>query len=218
MIKTTELIDALVADARPVRRLRPPVWRVVLWLLLAALIFGLLALAHGVRPDLALRLAQPSFAAGTLAPLLTGVLAAIAAFMVNLPDRSRAWALLPVPALLVWVGSIGYVCLTQWVSLGPQGIELGETARCFATVLTTSVPLSLAMFIMLRHGSLLNAPAVTLAGSLAVAGAVAAAMSIFHALDASVLILVWNLGVAALIVALGGWLGRRLESSRAVSL
>lgn len=218
MIRTTDLIEALAADARPVRRLRPPVWRAASWLLLAAMIFGVLALAHGLRPDLALRLAQPSFVVGTLAALLTAVLAAVAAFMLNLPDRSRAWALLPVPTLLAWVGSIGYVCLTQWVSLGPQGIELGETARCFATVLTTSVPLSLAMFIMLRHGWLRDGPAAALTGSLAVAGAVAAAMSIFHALDASVLILVWNLGTAALIVALGGWIGRRPGFNRTASL
>lgn len=217
MIETTELIEALVAHARPVRRLRPPIFRAAWWLLLAALIFGLLAAGHGVRPDLALRMTQSSFAVGTLAALLTGVLAAVAAFMLNLPDRSRWWALLPVPALIAWVSSIGYGCLTQWVSLGPQGMELGETARCFATLLTTSVPLSLAMFIMLRHGSLLNGLAATLTGGLAVAGAVAAAMSIFHALDASVLILVWNLGVAVLIVALGGWLGRRL-GGRAVTL
>jgi hypothetical protein len=206
-----------VADARPVRRLRPPALRAALWLLLTVLIFGLLALGHGLRPDLALRLGQPSFIVGTLAALLTGVLAAVAAFMLNLPDRSRGWALLPVPALIVWVGSIGYGCLTQWVSLGPQGIELGETARCFATVLTTSVPLSLAMFVMLRHGSMLNAAAATLTGSVAVAGVVASAMSTFHNLDASVMILVWNMGTAAVIVTLGGWLGHRLESKRAVS-
>lgn len=213
MIKTSDLIEALVADARPVRRLRPPLLRAALWLLLPALIFGLLALGHRMRPDLAQRFGQPDFVVGTLAALLTGVLAAVAAFMLNLPDRSRRWALLAVPALLVWVGSIAHACLAQWVSIGPQGIEVGETARCFATVLATSVPLSLAMFVMLRHGSMLNGAAATLTGSVAVAGMVAAAMSVFHSLDASVMILVWNLGTAGVIVALGACLGRRLNAA-----
>lgn len=213
MIKTNDLIAVLVADAGPVRRLRPPALRAALWLLLPALIFGLLALGHGTRPDLAQRLGQPNFVVGTLAALLTGVLAAVATFMLNLPDRSRGWALLPLPALLVWTGGIGYVCLTQWVSIGPQGIEIGETARCFATVLTTSVPLSLAMYVMLRHGSMLNAGVATLTASVAVAGMVAAALAIFHNLDASVLILVWNLGTAAVIVAVGVCLGRRLSAA-----
>ncbi|GAC1606210.1 MAG: hypothetical protein NVS3B2_13400 [Ramlibacter sp.] len=56
MIDTPELIEALVADARPVRRLFPPVLRAALWLLLPALIFALLALGQGVRPDLAQQL------------------------------------------------------------------------------------------------------------------------------------------------------------------
>ena len=214
MIRTSDLIEALVADAQPVRRLRPPGLRAALWLLLAVLIFGLLAVGHGVRSDLAQRLAQPDFIVGMAASLLTGVLAGVASFMLNLPDRSRGWALLPVPALIVWVVTVGHGCLVNWVSIGPDGIQIDETARCFATVLMTSLPLSLAMFAMLRHGSLLQASAVTLTGSLAVAAMSATAMSIFHSLNASVMILVWNLGTAALIVALGSLIGRRLAAVR----
>ena len=210
MIKTSDLVEALVADARPVRRLRPPAQRAALWLLLPALIFALLALGHGMRPDLPQRMTQPDFVVGMAASLMTGVLAAIAAFMLNLPDRSRAWALLPVPALAVWLSTLGRACLLNWVSLGPDGIQLAETARCFATVLITSLPLSLALFAMLRRGSLLQPRAVTLTGSLAVAAMTATAMAIFHNLDATVLILIWNLAPAALIVALGGVLGLRL--------
>ena len=213
MIATSDLLETLVADGRPVRRLRPPVLRAALWLLLPALIFGLLALGHGVRPDLAQRLEQPDFTVGMAASLLTGVLAAVASFMLNLPDRSRGWALLPVPALLVWMATLGRGCLVNWVDIGPDGVQLGETARCFTTVLMTSLPLSLGMFAMLRHGSLLSVSTVTLTGSLAVAAMSATAMSIFHSLDATVMILVWNLGLAALIVALGGLLGRRLVAA-----
>lgn len=214
MIATSDLLETLVADGRPVRRLRPPVLRAALWLLLPALIFGLLALGHGVRPDLAQRLEQPDFSVGMAASLLTGVLAAVASFMLNLPDRSRGWALLPVPTLVLWVVILGHGCLVNWVSLGPDGVQVGETARCFTTVLMTSLPLSLAMLVMLRHGSLLSASTVTMTGSLAVAAMSATAMSIFHSLDATVMILVWNLGVVVLIVALGGLLGRRLAVAR----
>jgi hypothetical protein len=212
MMKTPDLIEALVSDAQPVRRLRPPVLRAALWLLLPALIFALLALGHGVRPDLAQRLEQPDFVVGMAGSLLTGVLAAVASFMLNLPDRSRRWALLPAPALVVWLLGIGHACLTNWVSIGPDGVQLGETARCFATVLMTSLPLSLGMFAMQRHGALLRASAVALMGSLAVAAMSATAMSTFHSLDATVMILVWNLGTAVLIVALGSVFGRRLAA------
>jgi len=215
MIRTTDLIEALVADARPVRRLRLPMRRATLWLLLPALIFGLLVVGHGVRPDLAERVGQLDFVVGTAASMLTGTLAAIASFMLNVPDRSRSWALLPTPALLIWMATLGHGCLVNWVNLGPDGVQLGETARCFGTVLLTSLPLALAMFAMLRRGSLLSANTMALTGSLAVAAISATAMSIFHSLDATVMILVWNLGVAALIVVVGCLLGRRWERAAA---
>jgi hypothetical protein len=101
---------------------------------------------------------------------------------------------------------IGYGCLTNWVGVGPDGMELGETARCFLTLMLTSLPLSLAMFLMLRHAARLRPAAVTMSGSLAVAAITATALSLFHTLDASVMVLIWNLGVAAIIVFVGGML------------
>ena len=101
MTKTPDLIDTLVEYATPVRRLRPPLIRAALWLLFAALVLGLLAVVHGVRPDLAERLQQPIFVIGMFGALATGVLAAIASFKVSLPDGSRWWLLLPVPALVL---------------------------------------------------------------------------------------------------------------------
>ena len=120
--------------------------------------------------------------------------------------------LLPAPALVLWLSTIGYQCLTNWVSLEPNGIHLGETAQCFATLVLTSLPLSLAMLVMLRYAAPLRPIAVTLTGSLAVAAISATALSLFHELDATVMILMWNLGTAALFVGLGGALGGKVFS------
>jgi len=212
VITTPDLINTLAANATPLRRLRPPLARAAVWLLFAGFILGLLAIGHGVRPDLAQRLQQPVFIVGTSASLLTGILAAIASFMASLPDRSRLWLLLPAPALGIWVSTIGYGCLTNWVAIGPNGILLGETARCFATLVLTSLPLSLAMLVMLRYAAALRPTAVTMTGGLAVAAITATALSLFHSLDATVMILLWNLGTAALLVILGGMFGRRMFS------
>ena len=156
--------------------------------------------------------ARPTFVIGIVASLATGMLAAIAAFLISLPDRSRRWALLPVPALLIWLSTIGYGCLTNWVRIGPDGMQLGETARCFATMMLVSLQLSLAMYAMLRHAARLRPTAVTLIGSVAVAALTATALSLFHPLDATVLVLASNFGVAALIVSIGGMLARRFDS------
>jgi hypothetical protein len=212
MITTPDLIAALAANSSPVRRLRPPVVRAGCWLLLAALVLALLVISQGMRPDLAQRLRDPAFVASMAGALLTGVLAAVAAFALSLPDRSRLWLLLPAPALVLWLSTIGYQCLTNWVSLEPDGIRVGETARCFATLALTSLPLSFAMLVMLRYAAPLQPTGAILTGSLAVAAITAAALALFHDLDATVMILAWNLGIAVVFVGLAGAFGRTLLS------
>lgn len=204
MTTTPELIQALAASLTPVRRLRPPIIRAAAWLLLAAFILVLIGIGHGVRPNLALRLQDWTFVIEVAGALLTGVLAALAAFLISLPDRSRWWALLPVPPFALWMASIGRQCLTDWIAIGPDGMKLGETAECLATLGLTSLPLSLALLIMLRHAAPLRPANVILLGSLAVAGISATALSLFHPLDASAMILMFNVGTTLLFVGCGG--------------
>jgi len=218
MTNTQELIDALVESAVPVHRLRPPLVRAALWLLFAALVLGLIGVAHGVRPDLSERLRQPVFVIGMLGALATGMLAAFASFRIGLPDGSRRWLLLPLPAMALWVSTIGYGCLTGWIGIGPHGVHFGEAAQCFETLLMTSVPLSIAMLFMLRHAALLCPMEVSVAGGLAVGAMTSFALSLFHDLDATVMILMWNLGSAALIAGLGSLFGRSMFTWMAARL
>jgi len=213
VVTTPELIEMLCADAKPVRRLRPPLVRAALWLLFAGLVLFALAVLQGTRPDLAERVREPTFVGALAGSLLTGVLAAIAAFHLSLPDRSRLWLLLPVPALVLWISTIGYGCLTDWISIEPGGFRLGTTLECFATLAIASLPLSLVLLVMLRHAARLHPTTVAMMGGLASAGIAATALSLFHELDASVMVLLWNLGAAALIVALGGIFGPSLFAS-----
>ena len=210
MITTPELIGSLTANLTPVRRLRPPVIRAFSWLLLAALVLVLLSISQGIRPDIAQRLHESDFAINAVATLATGVLATIAAFMISLPDRTQWWVLLPVPTTVVWLTNTGYQCLTHWVAFDPSSVTFGETARCFATLVLTSLPLSLAMLIMLRYAAWLRPTLVTLMGSLAVAAITATALSLLHAFDATLMILFWNLGTAGLVVGLGAIMSWRL--------
>lgn len=192
------------------RPLRAPALRASLWLLIAATILALLAISHGLRADLVTKMSEPTFVLGVAASLLTAILAAIAAFFVSLPDRSRLWLLLPAPALVVWMSTTGYQCLTDWVSIKSDGMHWGETADCFATVVLTSVPLWIVLLVMLRYTALLPSRAVGLAGSLAVGALAASALSMFHSIDASAMILLWNCGSAALLVVLGSIFGQKM--------
>jgi len=201
MSSTPDLIATLATNLRPVRRLRPPVLRAVGWLALGLLVVGLLVIAQGVRPDMIARLVDVRFTTMLLGAGATAIASAIAAFQLSLPDRSGWWAALPVPSLVLWLSNIGYQCLTDWIALDPAQMTLGETARCFATLGLTGLPLSLALFLMLRHALTIRPMLVTVLGSLAVSAVTASALFLCHVLDASLLIIMWNVGTALMIVA-----------------
>jgi hypothetical protein len=163
-----------------------------------------------LRPDILDCVREPRFVVTMFGSLATGILAALASFRVSLPDRSRLWLVLPLPALALWVSAVGYGCLTDWVTIGPDGVRLGEAVRCFATLLLTSAPLSIAMLVMLRYAALLRAAEVSLTGGLAVAAMTSFALSLFHDLDATMMILIWNLGSAVILATLAAVFGKSI--------
>jgi len=209
MMSTPDLIDQLAAGLTPVRRLRSPMVRAAQWLLLATVVSIMLVIALGVRPDFWQCVLDQSFVLCTGASVATGVCATVAAFMLSLPDRSRAWVLLPLPAVAVWLSTIGYQCLTNWVALEPDVLSWGEAARCFSTLVVTSLPLAITILVMLRHSTPLRPVLATLTAGLAVSAITATEMSLIHNIDASIMNLVWNLGAAAAIIVASGTIGRR---------
>lgn len=209
---TPDLVESLVAQAMPVRSLRPPLARALLWLFLAAAVVGLLGLYNGARQDLTDRLLDRAFDLQVGASLLTGIAAAVAAFHISLPDRSRAWILLPLPTLAVWILGIGYGCVFHWIALTSGELLLEDSLRCLQTVVLTSLPLTIVLVIMLRHAARLQPVVTAGAGALATAAIAATALSLLHNLEATVLVFIWNFGVPALMVSLGGATGRRLFS------
>lgn len=212
MIPTSNLIAALSAKPKPVRRIGKPLARTAAWLALAALLLGVLAISHSMRPDLALHLQDPQFRLRLFATAATGVLSALAAFMASVPGRSRLWMALPLPAVALWISTIGYQCLTNWVSLGLDGMTLGQTADCFATLVMIGLPLSLTAGLMLRHARYFNLNGVVFMATLSVSGISALAMTLFHALDASVLILGFNLLTGLVFVISGAVFSRVMAS------
>jgi hypothetical protein len=81
-----------------------------------------------------------------------------------------------------------------------------------------SLPLSALMFLLLRHAARLRPQPMILMAGLAVAALTSTAMSLLHPLDATLMVLIWNIGASLVIVvieaALGGrvmaWFGERL--------
>lgn len=199
MSGNTELLIArLAASAGPVRRLRPPLLRAALWL---AAVAAALALAILIFADLGIfarRASDSKLALELTGTLLTGILATIAAFELSLPDRSARWALLPLPSLALWIGASGYSCWRHWISYGPGGWQIGESANCFRFILGVSVPLAVSLLWLLRRAKPLTPVRVAAMGGLGVAGIAAFALQFFHPFDVTFM----DLGVHAVAVAI----------------
>ena len=208
MRTTQETIDALSTNLAPVRRQATPLMRTMLWMALAVGVISLLALNHGLRPNLFTRVSELPFQLEVIGALLTGMLSAFAAFVSGIPGRSKWWMALPLPALALWMAVIGQQCLSNWIVIGREGMTLGESAKCLATVGLTSLPLSLALIVMLRHAVVMRPLASYLLGGLAVAGIAGAAMSLMHVLDASVMIILFNVVTTLLIVSVAALLAK----------
>lgn len=213
MMETADLIRSLATNAPPVRRLRPPLVRALAWLSLAAMIMALMTISHGVRPQFAERMQDAVFAINMVSSLLTGFMATVATFFVSLPDRSRRWLLLPAPPLVVWLSTIGYQCFAGWEPVPPGAITVEAASGCFATLVLTSLPLSLLLLAMLRYTAALRPTSVILMGSLAVSAISATALSMFHPLDATAMILGWNFGTAMLFLAGAAVFSLRMSNS-----
>ncbi len=195
---TERLIDRLVAEAAPVRRLRPPVLRALLWLLTVAALGAVAILLFSDLGVFARRAADPKLRLELIGTALTGILAVVAAFELSLPDRTPAWALLPLPPLLLWIASSGYACYRHWIVLGPGGWEIGESAHCFRFILAISVPLGVSLVLLLRRAHPLTPGRVAAVGGLGVAAIAAFLLQFFHPFDVTFM----DLGIHGAAVAI----------------
>lgn len=202
MTGTDALIDRLVTTAAPVRRLRPPLVRAAGYIALAAVVVAALIAWQGVRADLVSRLTQPVFFLGLGGAIATGVLAAWSAAALSVPGRSRLWLLLPLPALLIWLASVGRGCMVNWIALGAGQVQRAEVIDCALSLMLAALPLTAAMLGLLRRAAPIWLGPAVLAGGLAAAGLTSAAMILLHQHDASVMVLIWNVGALALVVLL----------------
>ena len=204
------LIRGLAADLKPVRRLPPPMLRALAWL--AAV--GATAAAFAVFADLNAAwqriAAAPDLWLAVCGSTMTAILAAVAAFELSLPDASRAWAALPLPAALLWIAASGLGCLRVWIAPQTHVASLGEARDCLIFIVSVSVPLSALLLAMLRRACPLQPGLTAMVGGLAVAAAAATLLNFFHPYDAAATDLAVHAIAVALVVAAIRVLGGKL--------
>jgi hypothetical protein len=214
---TDQLIERLAASAEPVKRLRPPLVRATLWLLATAAVAALLLPFFANFPLFAQKLQDGKFILELIGTLLTGIAAVIAAFYLSIPDRSPAWALLPIPPLILWLASSGYNCYREWIIFGTNGWHYGETMSCFGTILGFSVPLGLALVLVLRRARPIAPVPVAAIGGLGVAALSAFLLQFNHDVDASFLDLGVHAAAVCLVVLVASATARRVPRALTTS-
>jgi hypothetical protein len=210
MNSTDALIQSLAAQLAPVRRLKPPLVRALLWIALGTSLVAVLVALRGFRPDLAMQLQDTAFLAKLAGAWLTAVTATLATFELSLPDRRRAWLLLPFPSTALWLYGFAAGCLAHWVAIPAGAPLLADSLSCLETIVIASVPLALVLWLMLRRAKPLRPVSTAWIGGLAVAAFADTAHLLIHVIEASLLVLVVNLVPVMVTVLLGGLVGRRV--------
>lgn len=206
------LVEDLVGRLTPVRRLPAPGLRAAGWFVAIVLIGTVLA-AYADLASLRQRMLVPDLFLAVLGSVLTALAAVFAAFQTSVPGRSRAWAFLPLAPAALWIGASGAGCLREWFAPGANIPGAEDVGGCLAFILGLSLPLSLALILMLRRACPLRPNLTAALGGLAAAAAAASLLVLIHPHDATAVDLIVHLVVVGLVIVANAFLGGRLLGS-----
>lgn len=196
------LIGRLATGLRPVQRLAGPWRRAATWLGAACWVGAVLALFTDWPAFAHRMLATPDMGLAFAGSLGTAVLAAAAAFLTSVPGRNAWCSVLPLPALVLWLGASGAGCLRR----APAPATLAEPPMramlCIYFIVLIAVPLAILLMLQLRRACPLRPRLTAALGGLASAGAAATLLALVHPFDATL----EDLGahLVAVLIVVGG--------------
>jgi hypothetical protein len=195
--RTEALIEAIAADARPVRPLAPPLRRALTLLVPLALLAGIAVALFADMGGLLARYSgrEPMMMLEMAAMLVTGLLAVTGAFFLSVPGRSRLWLWAPLPSLAAWISLSGAGC---WMALGTEA-GAGEAGMdCLFFILAASLLLGAPLVWRLSRASPIEPVRVAMLGGLGIAALSAFLLQFFHPFTITFL----DLGVHFVAVAI----------------
>jgi hypothetical protein len=197
-----ELIARIAAQGRPVRRLGSPGLRAIGWLALVAVLGCAVVMRWADLADFVRRTGGLLQACAWLMAIATGVSGVIAASYVSFPDRSRRWAWLPLPFLVLWLALSGIGCVG--LPIGPDA----HSGSCVKFILMTGSPITAFLMWRLWRAHPIDAGLTGLLAALGAAGLSAALLQFFHPFAITALDLALHLAAAAILMGAGLLLGR----------
>ncbi len=214
MSRVDALIDALTAEVRPVRPLRPPLTRAAEWIAIVALLSGF---AIYLLSDVQLLLGryagrEEMLALEMLSMMATGVLAVVGAFFIAIPGQSRRWLFAPVIPFAAWLLLSGAGCYRDLVRNGSSGLEIGHSLDCLIFIVGVSLVLAPPLIWLLARARPIDPVPVALLGGLGVAAIAAFVLQFFHPFATTFIDLAVHLLAIAAVVSVTALLNRRALS------
>lgn len=210
-LRTDELIGILVSQMRPVRPLRPPARRVAAWVALSLPWLALVVFIMGRRPDLHARLVDGRWLTELAAAAATAITAAHAALSAGIPGRGRRWErFVPLAFMALWLGLLGRGCIVTSRIHGAAGFVLRSDWHCLPAVVAVGFVPGLIIARMILRGVPLAPTSTAALGALATAAMGDLGLQLFHQVDSSLMVLIWQGGAVIGLTLLGASLGPRL--------
>jgi hypothetical protein len=214
---TDGLIRSLAEKIEPVRTLPHPWIRTAAWLTLSVSYMAIVVFVMTPRHDLTLKMADSRYIVEQISALTVGIAAAAAAFATIIPAYSRKFLMLPLIPLAVWLGTLGHGCIQDWIHLGPGGLSIQPDWMCLPAIAFIGAVPAIAMSVMLRRGAPLTPHLTSALGGLAAAGLGSFGLRLTESQDASIMVLVWQVGSVVLLSALAAAAGRYLLNWRSIT-
>jgi hypothetical protein len=213
-VRTEDLIQELVSDARPVTRIQPIGRRLLAWVVLAAVSFGVVLFLMGVRRDLGDSTDRADFAFEAALLIITAMSAAVGALVVSVPGAERSpmvrWApVIAAAASVLWAaGELVYAA-----AIGAPTGRLTFAWHCvYKTMCVGAVP-GVGLFLMVRRAAPMHATWAGLLVVLATAAVGVLGANTICPNDRPLHMLLWHVAPLMLFAALGAALGAWLLST-----
>jgi hypothetical protein len=123
--------------------------------------------------------------------------------------------LLPVPTALLWMAASGSGCLRSWLVPTSREALAVEPRDCLVFILCVSLPLAVALVLMLRRACPLRPGLTATLGGLASAAAAATLLNLFHPFDVAATDLAIHAVAIAVVVLATRAVGARALRPRA---
>jgi hypothetical protein len=206
-VNTDQLISALVADVKPVRRLLDPMQRAALWVAAALVCVSLGLLHFGVRRDIDSAWHDVTFILRLALLVSTMWLSVIAAFRLAVPGRdTRAWSRWwPIIGLAALVALAAGEVITGLL-YGDAGSPLRAWMCVRKVAFVGTVPAILAVA-LIQRAEAVEPKWTALLGVLAAGAAGALTSELACPIKAPIHIMLWHVLPVALSAGLGAVIG-----------